>query len=468
MAQTTGKPGPLRAGAAQVDITPQAGVHLAGAVGVHRPARLVLEPLYAKALVFESEGRKLCFLALDITIITEDYTALIREQAAEQFGIEPDALMVHAVQNHSAPPIGHFMVDPDFEGIPDEHEWIRGSERAYDDLAARRAVEAIGLANDALQPVQIGVGSGIEGRWAFNRRAVTRDGTVRMPGRSWDDPRGPTWIRYIEGPIDPELGVLCLRDDSLSLVAMLVNYTCHPVHVFPRPLVSSDWPGAWAEELRRAHGDQCVPLVLNGACGNINPWPPFNPDYANDHRSMGRALAETTGKVVEVLEFTDQAALDWGVRHLPIPIRELTAEELAWAEGILGEHPQPVWADEERTAVDPDWMAAASMYSVHLMRERSPTLDYEVQVLRVGDTAFVGLPGEPFVELGLAVKMASPTYPTYIAHCTSHYVGYIPTPEALKRGGHEVNTRYWAKLVPEAFDMIVAGATELLGELFAE
>jgi neutral ceramidase len=100
------------------------------------------------------------------------------------------------------------------------------------------------------------------------------------------------------------------------------------------------------------------------------------------------------------------------------------------------------------------------------MRERSPTLDYEVQVLRVGETAVVGLPGEPFVELGLAIKLASPTYPTYIAHCTSHYVGYIPTPEALTRGGHEVNTRYWAKLVPEAFDLILATATETLEQLF--
>jgi len=468
MTHTTGQSGLLRAGAAQVDITPKAGAHLAGAVGVHRPARLVLEPLYAKALVFESEGRRLCFLALDITIITEDYTALIREQASELFGIEPDALMVHAVQNHSAPPIGHFMVDPDFEGIPDEYEWIRGSEKAYSDLAAQRAVEAIGLAHEALQPVQIGVGSGIEGRWASNRRAVRQDGTVGMPGRSWDDPRGPTWIRYIEGPMDPELGVMCVRDESLNMLAMLVNYTCHPVHVFPRPFVSSDWPGAWADELRRVHGDRCVPLVLNGACGNINPWPPFDPDYGNDHRAMGRALAETTGKVVQTLEFTGEVLLDWRVRHLPIAIRELSAEEMAWAEGILGEHPQPVWADEERTAVDRDWMAAASVYSVHLMRERSETLDYEIQVLRVGDTAFVGLPGEPFVELGLAIKMASAAYPTYIAHCTSHYVGYIPTPEALKRGGHEANTRYWAKLVPEAFDMIVAAATELLDEVFGE
>jgi len=95
-----------------------------------------------------------------------------------------------------------------------------------------------------------------------------------------------------------------------------------------------------------------------------------------------------------------------------------------------------------------------------------PLLDYEVQVLRVGDAAFVGLPGEPFVECGLRIKLASPTYPTYIAHCTTEYVGYIPIREAFERGGHEVNTRYWAKLVPEAIDLIVDGATGILRDVF--
>jgi hypothetical protein len=180
---------------------------------------------------------------------------------------------------------------------------------------------------------------------------------------------------------------------------------------------------------------------------------------------MGRVLAEGVGKVLETLTFTDDAPLDWRVRHLKLPIRELGDEELERVRGIIEENPEPVWQDAERTIADPDWMAAASTYSVHLMRERDPELDYEIQVLRIGDTAIVGLPGEPFVEGQLRIKLASPTYPTYIAHCTTHYVGYIPTKEALQRGGHEVNTRYWAKLVPEALDTVVEGATEVLNEV---
>ncbi len=457
----------LRAGAAQIDITPVAGTHLAGAIGVHRPARLALDPLNTRALVFESGGRRLGLVALDVTIITEEYSDAIRSRVADTSDIEPNALMVHATQTHSAPTVGDLMVDPDFEGIPDELSWVGGGDAAYSAMAAERSADAVTLACERLEPVEIGAASGIEGRFAFNRRAVRQDGTVGMPPRHWPDRLGPTWIRYIEGPTDPEVGVMCIRGDDLGMRAMLVNHTCHPVHSFPTLSVSADWPGAWAAELQQSYGPDCVPVVTNGACGNINPWPPFEPEYANDQSLMGRGLAETTRNVVETIEFSGAATLDWSVHHLPIPIRDLTDEELCWAREILDENPTPALVEGHTDRVTSDWSIAASIWSVHLMRQRSPMLDYEIQILRIGDVAIVGLPGEPFVELGLAIKLASPTVPTWIAHCTTQYVGYIPPAAALARGGHEADTRYWAKLAPQAFDMIRDAATDLLAEVFA-
>jgi hypothetical protein len=99
---------------------------------------------------------------------------------------------------------------------------------------------------------------------------------------------------------------------------------------------------------------------------------------------------------------------------------------------------------------------------------QDPELDYEIQVFRIADAAFLALPGEPFVEGGLRIKIASPTYPTCVVHCTNQYVGYIPTKDAFDRGGHEVNTTTWSKLVPEALDMIVDASTVLLRGLFGQ
>lgn len=459
----------IKAGTAQVEITPKAGVQVAGGVGVHRPARLIADPLYAKALVLESGNRKICIVALDVTIITEKYTNLIR-QSARQFGFEPDSIMVHAVQTHSAPSIGHFLLDDDFKGIPKEFDWVRGGDEEYSLFATQRAVDAIKQANESLKPVKIGVASGIEGRVAFNRRAIKQDGSVNMPGHRWQEPLGPTWIRYLEGPIDPELGVMCLRDDSMQMVAVIIHYTCHPVNVFtkPTPIISADWIGALSNEIRKIYGQNCVPLVLNGACGNINPWNPFDPSYVPDHQKMGKVLAETAQKVIETIKFDEIGILDYKISHLKIPIRDLTVEEIEFSRKTLSDHPEIVWANDEKTLVDWNWMRSALLESVNLCKQRDQNLDYEVQVLRVGNTAFVGLPGEPFVEGQLRIKMSSPTYPTYIAHATTQYVGYLPTKEAFARGGHEVATSYWSKMVPEALDMVVDFATKTLFEVFKQ
>jgi hypothetical protein len=66
----------------------------------------------------------------------------------------------------------------------------------------------------------------------------------------------------------------------------------------------------------------------------------------------------------------------------------------------------------------------------------------------------------------LEIKIGSPAQHTFVAHCVSQYVGYLPTREAFKRGGHEVDFSYWAKMAPEALEIVVQNAVGLLKELF--
>lgn len=468
-------PGRLQVGAAQADITPRAGTHLAGSgAGHHRPAEIVLDPLSAKAVVLEAGGKKVCLLSLDVTIVTREWTERIR-RAAQQLDFEPEAVMVHATQTHSAPPLGHFMFDPDFPDLPPDIEYLRGGETAYFEFACARAIEAIAQANAALRPARIAAGSAVRDGIAFNRRAVMRDGQVSMPWfySSLQQPLGPTDIRYLEGPIDPEVGVLCARDDEMRMIALLLHYTCHPVNVYATPgladgarAVSADWPGAWAAQMRATCGDTCVPLVMNGCCGNINPWPAFEPDFVPDHQRMGATLGKAARDVIQTLRFGDTDHVAWALRRVPIALKPPDPQRLAAAERMLAEHPTPLWSTGKPGLIDPHWFQAASVMSVELMRRRSPYLEYEIQAMRVGDIALVGLPGEPFVEGQLAIKIGSPARHTFVAHATTEYVGYLPTREAHRRGGHEVDFSYWAKLCPEALDMVVENCLDMLKTLF--
>jgi len=274
--------------------------------------------------------------------------------------------------------------------------------------------------------------------------------------------------------MDPELGVVCFRTDDLRRPAVLVNYTAHPVVVYADPrhhlagTVSADWPGALAACLEESAGTGTV-VVTNGACGNINPWNPFDPDYEKftDHVRMGRLCAETARTVLGAMEFEADAPLAAESAVVEIPLREVPAEAAAAAERVLADHPSPRWTDGTRTRVEREWLNAAMTAQLARARREKPTFSYEIQVMRIGPAALVGLPGEPFAEIGLAIKLASPARHTYIVHCVNQYVGYIPTREAFARGGHEVNTSAWSRLSPDACDTIRDASAALLRKAFA-
>ena len=459
MGNTTHEGSTLQAGAAQVDISPKMGISISGNITIFRPAQYVQDPIYARALCLESGDCRLCLLSLDLLTVTREWVEEIRRRVSDEFGFEPGAIMVHDTQNHSSPALGHFN---DRKRLPPELWWVKGGDPRYNEFAVERIVKAVRRALGKMEPAVIGAASGIDGRWAFNRRYVMRDGTVRM--LSGCDPM----LLHAEGPADPEVGVVCVNTEDLRILSMLLHHTCHPVSGLPRLSISADWPGAWCDGVREAYGAQIVPLVINGCCGNIRPSNPLDPNMVTDHRLMGRGLTQTTEEILKGLTYEHQVKLDWKSRHLSIPIRELPAEDVENARKLLEEHPEPIYLNEAHTRLDRPWMQAVSCLDQHELRLQNPAFDYdyEIQVIRLGETALVAIPGEPFVEGQLEIKLRSPAYPTYVVHHCHSYVGYVPTRAAHGRvGGHET-TPHTARLCVGALEMIVDNAVELLHEVF--
>ncbi|MCX7705271.1 MAG: hypothetical protein N2115_03300 [bacterium] len=456
----------MKTGFAAIRITPCFSTHLGGAgTGAKRFFESVMDDIFTRVLVIESSGKKVCFVALDVTIVTEEYSERIR-QFAEGLGFSRDAVMVHALQNHSAPSLGHFMLDPDFPELPDELEYLRGGEKRTYQYIFEKTCEAIKIANDSLTPVAIGAGTAVSDGLAFNRRAVLKGDKVRMPwffSRS-QHPLGPLDIKYIEGPIDPEIGVLCFRSADMKINSAILHFTCHPVNVFATShyAISADWPGAWIEEVEKKFNTNC--LVFNGCCGNINPWSAFTPDFYPDHKKMGKTLGKITADIIPRIVFSDSEILEFRSKKIKIPLRS-EPEITARAREYLEKNPLPKMLENHPERIDPEWFESASIMSVEYTRKRGD-FTYEIQVFRIGDCAIIGLPGEMFVEGQLEIKVHSPARFTFFAHAVNQYVGYIPTPQALKRGGHEAKFGYWSKLAPDAFGIIIENTLSLLNEVF--
>jgi hypothetical protein len=83
----------------------------------------------------------------------------------------------------------------------------------------------------------------------------------------------------------------------------------------------------------------------------------------------------------------------------------------------------------------------------------------------LGNAAFVFLPGEPFVETGLALYAASPCVFTVVAGYAEDWIGYLPTDEAFDEGGYEIGPGAWSVMGRGGEAMVRAAGIEILQEL---
>ena len=97
-------------------------------------------------------------------------------------------------------------------------------------------------------------------------------------------------------------------------------------------------------------------------------------------------------------------------------------------------------------------------------------LTFEIQGFRLDDFALLAMPGEPFVEIGLAAKRCSSAAVTLFAGYCNGLIAYWPTPETLtQRGmGAASAVKTYNNSAPPEFDavqIIVGGFEQVLSDL---
>jgi len=452
----------LKAGAGRADISPRLGMQIDGNIGVHRPAEFLEQPLYANALVLEQDGKRFCFLSMDLLAITHEWSDKVRDMLVEQFGFERAATAVHVTQCHSAPSLGQIMLRDRYEATK-KYPWLLGSDPEYGPMTLPRIQEAVRQACENSQPVLMSYGAGLEDRVAFNRRFVLRDGTAAMGA----GPGGMGMISHREGPNDPELGVAVFASEDLKNVAALLHHTCHPVHWNPHTAVHADWPGTWAQYVQEQLLPGATAMAVNGCCGNVHHNNVIDPSQIDTVKHMSELLTQTTEGVLRTTKPEHNPKLDWISETIQLPFRDFPPELFENAHKYMEEHPEPTWLNEEHTRVDWEWCYAAAQLDLEQLLTEQDSFEYEVQAMRIGNLAILVLIGEPFVEAQLEIKQRSPADRTFVAHMSNGYAGYIPTPHAIKGGGYETNACMASKFAPEALQMITDKSVEVLEKLYA-
>lgn len=454
---------PFRAGAARVDISPVNGIQLAGGAGYRRGSTGVLDPIFVRAVVLEQDGKRFCILSIEVLAVDMPWAAEIRRRLHKTYGFAPGSVMIHATQNHASPSIGNIALPNSDPHIPEEFFWLRCGDPRYNEPAVARILEAVGQALQRLAPVQVAAGRAIDGRVAFNRRYVMRHGKTECQPVGCNPE-----ILHVEGPMDPEVGVVTFTARDGNVIAALLHHTSHPCNGYFSTAVLPDWPGAWSREIETHFGPSCVAPVINGCCGNIITFNYLSPDQpvaeaGGDYKSMGRLLAQSAKRALESMTPVETDAFTWASQIVHLPRRIIPADVVAQSRQMLQDHPQPVWTPNG--TINAAWFYAVGFLDLHREQTADPHCHSEIQALRLGNFALVAVGGEPFVESQLRIKRESPFPFTHVAHMCNGHIGYLPTAHAFAGGGYETITGVVSRLAPPAAEIVECGAAELLRKL---
>ncbi len=420
----------LRAGFAEIDITPPLGTRKIGWLKVIEGTK-VHDPLYAHICVLESGSGTIAFVQLDTLSIRWTQVNDIRRRVAEQYDYPGANVMVCVTHNHAGPAVANCG-----DAKRDEE---------YIETLVGKIVRAFGLALDARQPAKIGINSVSEFELSHNRRMVMRDGTAKTHGQA-SDPE----MLYQEGPIDPEVAVFALRGMDGAALGCIVNFACHPTNYGGDECFSAGWPGALCAAMKERGWP--VTLFLNGACGNVslgNPYGKPRPEMDE----VGARLADDAERTLEGMEFRDDVKLASRSRTIQLPYRELTEDQL------------------NGTARGAQRFIDSAIYDRSIPRvvERIRTRGAqpaEVQVHFIDEYAIAAAPAEYFVELGLMIKEGAYPQHALVASCSNGMVGYLPTKEAMARGGYETTFTDSSRMAADAGEVVAEAAIEIIREYY--
>jgi hypothetical protein len=441
----------IQVGTATADVSPPVGYDLGGYGDRTGPSRAQFAPLRCHVVVFDDGTRPAAIATCDLLFATYDLTRLARLAVTTALGWEPDQVMVTATHTHSGPAALTLAQDAGYVG-----------------QAARKIAGAIQAAYAA-------------------RTAVTltyAETSVESISQNRRDPAGP---------IEPLARILTARSATDGTVSTIVSYACHATVLEGDNLeISPDFPGTTVDVVAQSAGGRA--LYLQGCAGDINPvW--TRHDHAEAGRigtilglAAARAVHEAVplgqGQRVRNLSWSEDAPaeprgcrlvtagpLTTAAVRVTLPRRARPpAEEadaaLARARAALQDAPSrsreltPAVAALEMEAL---YARHAYPYAVKgddPAEQASETETTEVQVLRIGpDTAIVGIPGEPFIEIAGEIRRRSGLRNVLVAGYANEAVGYLPVSGQYALGGYEVGC---ARFAPEAAGLLIDGALAAL------
>ena len=442
----------LSAGFSRTVIDPEMGVGIEGYF-ITRKADGILDDLEINALALSLGQETVVLLSFDLCLVRQRSLDLIRRDVAEATGLPGDHVFLCCTHTHTSPICIHDDSDPLI--------------RSYFARLRVWAAEAAKAALADLTPARFGYGE-TTCDLSHSRRIRMKDGSIKTnPGMN-----NPESVCEV-GEMDHRLNVLRFdRAGADSLV--VINYGMHPDSI-GKCGISADWPGFMRRTFEAAiPGTKC--LFLNGAEGDVGAMPVFaDPGWFNDtfwdfddvvrgyHHSRwyGRYMAGAVMKIFDKVNYTDEVSLAVRERVIRVPANLPAPEELPEAHRICDLHRADRDSELGVEGMMVTTLVAEAQRMVEL--ENGPeTFDMPLTGIALGPVAILGIPGEPFTGIGVALKDAPAWKMVLPVSNANGSEGYFPMQEHYDEGGYETRS---SPFKAGCAEYIVAEGRSLLADL---
>ena len=450
----------FQVGFATVNVNPPLGMGIDGYY-VPRFAKGFLDDLEVSALVLVLGDKHIAMLSVDICGVDKELVAEYSAAIEKATGIPAANVFISATHSHTAGlllPTEMFAADPEVIA-------------RYRVFMKERMTDAVSLALANIKPAKMGYIVGYApDRVAYIRRYKMKDGTT-MTCPPINDPN----IDHPIGTLDQRVNVLRFDRENAPTV-VLVNYGLHADTVNGE-LLSADWPGHLRRTLKKAL-DGVETIFFNGAEGDVGSTnvhvKPGDGDmndteisFDNEMKSpgmarfVGRAIAGTVLQVYDKVQYVDVDDIGMLEKVIAVPANRASAEELVRAHEYKKLHEENRDDLIPYTAMELTTVVAEAIRMCRL--EHGPKNFYlGLKGVKIGNIALVGIPGEPFTDIGVKIKETEGWDLILPCSLTNGNEGYFPVQSAYDEGGYEARTSPYRAGVA---DLIVDGAKTLLGEL---
>lgn len=377
-------------GVAVVDITPPAGLPMAGFAARRGTATDAHDQLTVRALVIN-----------DVALVTVDVIGIdasLSIRARIRCQLPAENVTIAATHTHGGP-----------SSMPD-----RLSVRTDSDFMKRLesgVIESIDQAIANQQRARVFAGYGVDPGFAKNRRQEN-------------------------GPVDSYLPVIRFVDAREQTIAILTSYACHPVVLGADNLRwTADYIHFTRETLEKIYPGAVV-LVATGCAGDVNSGHTSASSLsiqAKPERSfvfaekMGQALA---GAVIaaKLTELSGGVACSEVVERLYFEQREAEPAKILieqWKTDISTGNPvRRIWCS----------------WAERLMGRNIEPLTVRCTALNLCGVRIVALPGEIFAKTALDIRQTLRcSVPLFVLAYADDNPGYIPPRAAFSEGGYEVD-----------------------------